>query len=322
METLFVTRDATLRQKENTLAITLGNDTRFLPIEAIGHLVLLGESRLNTRLLTLCGKHGVRISIFDYYGYFKGCFEPIDRNPAGMVKLKQAEVLLNDAKRMALAREIVRGAAHNKLANLRYYHFRGVGELEAVIAHLRALTDKIAKADSSASLMGIEGNVGESYFAGWKRIDPALDFGPRVRRPPNNPINCLISFLNQLTYSVCRHEASKTHLEETFSLLHSPGQGRASLSLDLAEPFKPVLADQLIFRLARRNMLASHWFDQREGVCLLTEVGRRHVSEQFSLRLEEKYAGRSYRELVYREALALERHILEVAEYESFKRRP
>lgn len=322
METLFVTRDATLRQRENTLAVTLEGNTRFLPIEAVGHLVLLGETRLNTRLLTLCGKHGVRISIFDYYGYFKGCFEPIDRNPAGLVKLKQATLLLDERKRLALARELVRGAAHNKLANLRYYHFRGIGGLEEDIVHGQALTTKIAKVDSPAALMGIEGNISEGYFASWKKIDVALDFGPRVRRPPNNPINCLLSFLNQLVYTVCRHEASKTHLEETFSLLHSPGQGRASLSLDLAEPFKPVLADQLIFRLVRRHMLADNWFDLREGVCLLTETGRRHVSEQFALRLEEKYAGRSYREWIYREALALERHVLDVAEYESFKRRP
>jgi hypothetical protein len=99
METLFVTRDATLKQRENTLSITVDGQSRSLPIESIGHLVLLGESRLNTRLLTLCGKHGVRISVFDYYGYCKGCFEPVDRSPAGLVKLKQAGLLLDDAKR-------------------------------------------------------------------------------------------------------------------------------------------------------------------------------------------------------------------------------
>jgi CRISP-associated protein Cas1 len=130
-----------------------------------------------------------------------------------------------------------------------------------------------------------------------------------------------MSFLNQLTYTVCRHELFKTHLEETFSLLHSPSTGRSSLSLDLAEPFKPVLADAVIFRLVRRNMLEEGWFEQHEGVCLLTETGRRHVAEQFSIRLEEDYQGRSFREWVYREALAIERHVLGVAEYESFKRR-
>lgn len=322
METLFVTRDATLKQRENTLSIAIDGRTRSLPIESIGHLVLLGESRLNTRLLTLCGKHGVRVSVFDYYGYCKGCFEPIDRNPAGLVKLKQAALLLDDTKRMVVAREIVRGAAHNMLANLRYYLYRGASAVADTIEIMQDLIAKIPRAASSEALMGIEGNLHQWYYSGWKHIDSSLDFAPRVRRPPNNPVNCLISFLNQLTYSVARHEASKTHLEETFSLLHSPGQGRASLSLDLAEPFKPVLTDMLIFRMARRKMLGDNWFDLRDGVCLLTEVGRRHVAEQFSLRLEEQYNGRTFREWLYREALSLEREVLEVSEYESFKRRP
>ncbi|MBK1649034.1 CRISPR-associated endonuclease Cas1 [Rhabdochromatium marinum] len=322
METLFVARDAILKQRENTLAISCDGKVKSLPIETIRHLVLLGETRLNSRLLTLCGKYGVRLSVFDYHGYFKGCFEPIDRNPAGAVKLSQARLLLNDKRRLTVAREVVRGAAHNIIANLRYYRYRGTESLTPIIDKMLRLMDKIGKADSNPTLMGIEGNLHEWYYSGWKHIHPSLDFTPRVRRPPNNPINCLLSFLNQLTYSVVRHEASKTHLEETFSVLHSPGQGRASLSLDLAEPFKPVLVDMLIFRMARRGTLADNWFDTKDGVCLLTETGRRHVAEQFSLRLEEQLKERSYREWIYREALAFEREVLEVAEYESFKRQP
>lgn len=321
METLFVTRDAVLKQRENTLSIQIEGVTRSLPVELVGHLVLLGETRLNTRLLTLCGKHGVRVSVFDYYGNCKGSFEPTDRNPAGVVKLKQAALLLNEDRRLAVAREVVRGAAHNMLANLRYYRYRGAVELTGIITAMERLTEKLGKAASTESLMGTEGNLHEWYYSGWKHIDAALDFTPRVKRPPNNQVNCLISFLNQLTYTVVRHEASKTHLEETFSVLHSPGQGRASLSLDLAEPFKPVLTDMLIFRMVRRHMLDDTWFNLQDGVCLLTETGRRHVAEQFSQRLEEPYAERTMREWVYREALALERHVMEVAEYESFKRR-
>lgn len=321
METLFVTRDAVLKQRENTLSIQIDGITRSLPVESVEHLVLLGESRLNTRLLTLCGKHGVRVSVFDYYGHWKGSFEPIDRNPAGVVKLKQAALLLNEDKRLAVAREIVRGAAHNMLSNLRYYRYRGAVALTEIIVAMERLIDKLGKTTSTESLMGIEGNLHEWYYSGWKHIDADLDFTPRVKRPPNNPVNCLISFLNQLTYTVARHEASKTHLEETFSVLHSPGQGRASLSLDLAEPFKPVLADMLIFRMVRRRMLSDNAFNIRDGVCLLTEAGRRLVAEQFSQRLEEQYAERTLREWVYREALGLERHVMEVAEYESFKRR-
>ncbi|MBK8183220.1 MAG: CRISPR-associated endonuclease Cas1 [Candidatus Competibacteraceae bacterium] len=322
METLFVSREAKLRQRENTLAVTLEGKTRALPIEKIGHLVLLADSSLNTRLLTLCGKHGVRVSIFDYYGYFKGSFEPIDQNPAGRVKLAQAELLLNKAQCLSLAREIVEGAIHNLRANLLYYRYRGHISLQPVIDEIARLMEELPQAKTTAALMGFEGTIHQSYYAAWKLIDPALDFGPRVRRPPNNQINCLLSFLNQLTYTVVRHEVFKTHLEETFSVLHSPlTAGRSSLSLDLAEPFKPVLVDALIFRLIRRRMVDDNWFDQHEGICLLTDVGRRRVAEQFAARLEESYQGRSFREWIYREGLAIERHLLGVVEYNSFKRR-
>lgn len=321
METLFISKEAQLKQHENTLQIRLGEQVRSLPIEKLSHIVLLSESRLNSRLLGLCGKYGVRLSVFDYYGYFKGAFEPYDHNPAGKVKLKQAELLLDDARRMAVAREVVRGAAHNMLANLRYYQYRGNETLKQPIAAMQKLIGSIPKANDTSTLMGIEGQLHQYYYAAWPEIHTELAFGKRVRRPPNNPINCLLSFLNQLVYTVVRHEISKTHLEETFSLLHAPGYGRASLSLDLAEPFKPILTDMLIFRMVQRRMLDNSWFEQHDNVCLLTEVGRKHVAEQFSLRLEERYQERTFRNWIYREALSLEREVLGVSEYEAFKRR-
>jgi len=322
VETLFIAGEVELRQRENTLSVVIKNGkTRALPIERVSHIVLLAESRLNSRLLTLCGKKGVRLSVFDYYGYYKGSFEPTGRSPSGRVKLAQARVLLDDNQRMLLAREVVRGAAHNMRANLLYYQYRGHPALKRPLEAMAQLVVRLSKTEDTAQLMGLEGHLHQWYYDAWALIDPMLNFGPRVRRPPNNPINCLISFLNQMTYTVIRHELSKTHLEETFSMLHSPGRGRSSLSLDLAEPFKPVLADALIFRMIRRNMVNENWFEEHDGVCLLTETGRRHVAEQFATRLEESYQGRSFREWVYREALGIERHVLGVAEYESFKRK-
>ena len=292
-----------------------------MPIEKLSHIVLLSESRLNSRLLSLCGKHNVRLSIFDYYGYFKGAFEPRAGNPAGKVKLKQAQLLLDEARRLAIAKEIVRGATHNMMANLKYYQYRGNNALKPNLVKMVKLLPKLLKCNTTAEIMGVEGQLHLWYYDSWKLVDTALDFGTRVRRPPNNPINCLISFLNQMVYTVVRHEISKTHLEETFSLLHAPGYGRASLSLDLAEPFKPILTDMLIFRMVKRRMMKSHWFDQQDNVCLLSETGRKHIAEQFSIRLEEQYQGRSYREWIYREALGIEREVLEVAEYEAFRRK-
>ena len=321
METLFVSREAELKRRDNTLFIKVDGKSRPMPVEKLRHVVLMGESRLNSRLLSLCGTHGVRISVFDYYGYFKGAFEPVDQSPSGRVKLEQARSILDAAERLSIAREIVRGAAHNLRANLLYYQYRGVSELADPVSRIDRLMEQIGSTRETRDLMGIEGMIHQVYYPAWKTLDPWLDFGRRVRRPPNNPVNCLISFLNQMVYTAVRHEAFKTHLDQSLSWLHSPSSGRASLSLDLAEPFKPVLADALIFRMARRRMVKDNWFDERDGVCLLTDVGRRHVAEQFSTRLEEPVQGRSYREWMYREALNLERQVMGVAEYAAFRRR-
>lgn len=321
METLFISPGAQLRQHENTLLVQTEYGKRSFPIEQLSHVVLLSENRLNSRLLGLLAKNGVRLSVFDYYGYFKGVFEPRDANPSGKVKLAQAQLLLNDARKMAVAREVVRGACDNMIANLRYHLYRGVEALREPVNHMQSKIKKLSKCADEASLMGVEGQMHQIYYAAWPLINPKLDFGKRVRRPPNNPINCLLSFLNQMVYTVVRHEIAKTHLEETFSVLHAPGQGRASLSLDLAEPFKPVLTDLLIFKLVKKNMLNERWFEQKGEVCLLSEVGRRHIAQHFSERLESKVNGRSYREHIYREALSLEREVLGVSEYEAFRRR-
>jgi CRISP-associated protein Cas1 len=321
METLFISRDAKLKRRENTLSVSVGGKTKPFPIEKIRHLILLGESSLNTKLLTLCGQNGVRLSVFDYYGYFKGAFEPIEQNSSGRVKLAQAKLILEPEQRMAVAREIVRGAAHNMRANLAYYQYRGNKALSKYTQEITQLMERLYGAKDSDELMGFEGQITQIYFAAWALIDERLDFLPRVRRPPNNPINCLISFINQLTYTVTRHETFKTHLDEALSFLHTPSTGRSSLSLDLSEPFKPLLSHALIIKMVRKNMLDDCWFDQKPGVCLLTETGRRNVVEQFSIRLEERYEDRSFREWLYREALSIERHVLNVAEYESFKRK-
>ncbi len=321
METLVVSAKAILKQRENTLHIGIDGKIAIFPIEKIRHLILLAEGTLTTKLLNLCGKYGVRVSIFDYYGYCKGCFEPLAGNPSGKVKLAQAKLLLNDGDRMSVARQIVHGAGHNMRANLLYYRYRGLAQVDQAIQAIGKIENSLHTCVDTASLMGKEGNMHQYYYGAWRHINPALTLGKRVRRPPDNPVNCLLSFLNQMTYTVVKHEIAKTHLEQTFSFLHAPSSSRASLSLDLAEPFKPVLVDGLIFRFARKGSIKENWFRQHDRVCLLSETGRRHVSEKFIRRLEKKWHGRSYREWIYREAVNLERHVLGAAGYQPFQRR-
>src|SRR5688572_22531962 len=109
---------------------------------------------------------------------------------------------------------------------------------------------------SPAELMGIEGRVRQKYYQAFKDIIKGdYEFEKRVRRPPDNILNALISFGNSLVYAAVLGQIYRTQLNPTLSFLHEPGARRFSLSLDLAEIFKPLLTDRIVFKLLNTRML-------------------------------------------------------------------
>jgi CRISPR-associated protein Cas1 len=118
-----------------------------------------------------------------------------------------------------------------------------------------------------------------------------------------------------------RHAIAQTHLDGCLSFLHAPTEARHSLALDLAELFKPALTDALIFEAVFRDRLDANWFHQEEQVCRLSEIGRVKTLELWTTKLDMLGRGeKSLRMLMRDEALALERHVLGMAEYKPFVR--
>lgn len=175
--------------------------------------------------------------------------------------------------------------------------------------------------------MGLEGSIRRTYYNAWTLIlTPAwAEFTQRVRRPPDNPINALISFGNSLCYTLALSEIYRTPLSPLVSFLHEPGARRFSLALDVAEIFKPILVDRLIFKLVNNCELGPSDFDERLNFCYLHEKGRKTFGVQWDERLkktiEHRSLGRkvSYRRLVRLECYKLEKHLLGIEPYQPFK---
>ncbi len=323
METLFVARDAMLSRQDATLLVKRpGHPVRRVPIEGLRHIVLTGESGLTTSLLALCGRRSVRVTVLDWNGNAAGSFEPVGAPAAGRVRMAQASVADDPARRLVFARRFVEGAARNILANLRYRSYRGNTDMKPVIAFIEGWVGRLDEAADTAALMGMEGQIRAAYYEAWRSIHPSLDFLPRRRRPPNNPVNCLISWFNGLSYGLARNEIAKTHLDECLSFLHSPREARASLSLDLAEIFKPALGDVILFELALRDRIDEGWFVREEGVCRLSEKGREATLEEWIRRTETAREGdMTMREIVRAEAIAIERELLGLGKWKPWRRK-
>ena len=147
----------------------------------------------------------------------------------------------------------------------------------------------------------------------------------RVKRPPDNPINALISFGNSILYTKTISAIYRTHLDQRISFLHEPSEGRFSLSLDMCEVFKPIIVYKTIFELVNNKKLtvAKH-FDKKVNYCLLNEEGRKIFIEAFEKRMETVFQhSRLKRKVSYRTAIKLDcykliKYILEDKEFVPF----
>lgn len=195
--------------------------------------------------------------------------------------------------------------------------------LRATIESLSALVD--AQSDVSA-LMGVEGKMRERYYQAWRHIiGGEWAFERRVRRPPDNEVNALISFGNMMLYTVCLGEIYRTQLTPTISYLHEPGARRFSLALDISEIFKPLIVDRAIFRLLNTNQLKPDHFDRSLGGCYLTDPGKKlflaALEERLGTTIKHRRLNRSvsYRHLIRIECYKLIRHLTDLEPYRAFR---
>ena len=323
METVYVMHGTRLKREDNTIHVTLesGRKAR-LPIESVKHLVIPTACQMNTELLNFLGQSHVRVSFLDYYGNHQASLEPAVSYGSGAVHLAQARHILDLKKRLGMAKVIMDAAAHNLIQNLRYYQYRG-RSLEQTLRMMQFHRSQLVKADSIEQLMGSEGLLRQHYYSGWEIIHPSMKLSRRTRRPPQDRVNALISFGNGLMYSACQQAITQTHLDPTLSFIHAPTQARSSLALDLAEIFKPVIIDRLIFRWFTHGFVTEPRFQETDGICLLSRTGRDDFVEDFRREMDSTPINDlvGYHAVILREAYRLEAHLLEIEEYQPYLRR-
>lgn len=325
-DVFYIYNGGSLKRKDNTLQyVDSEGNKRDVAIESLRELYIMSELTFNTTLINFLAKKGVIIHFFNYYGFYTGSFYPREVLLSGNLLVHQTEHYMNYEKRMIIARKIIKGAAANIYRNLRYYNSRGK-DVEIYMKDIDDYRKKIPEAKTIQELMGYEGNIRQRYYSAWSIIiNQEIDFEKRVMHPPDNMINSLISYVNTLIYTKILAEVYQTQLNPTISYLHEPGERRFSLCLDLAEIFKPLLADRLIFSLLNRNQITEKSFTKELNYLHLTKKATQDIISELENKLrttiKHKDLGRSvsYRYLMRLEAYKLVKHLLGEKEYEAFE---
>jgi len=326
MQNYYMFKSGRIRRKDNSVMFEFtddGEEKRVpIPVNDVDSIYAFGEIDLNTKLLNFFSQQNIMIHFFNYYGYYSGTFYPREFLNSGDVLVRQVSHFTSRKKRLALAKEFVKGACYGTLQNLRRYKDKTQDFIEQIAGYEASVDQQ----NGISELMGIEGNIKETYYKAFPDIiKPEIEFRKRVKNPPDNMMNALISFVNSLVYTIALKEIYKTQLNPTISYLHTPGNRRFSLSLDVAEIFKPVFGDRLIFSLLNDFQLTQKHFDKDLNFAYLNESGRRIVVDAFDKKMKKVIMHRqlkqqvSYQKLIRLELYKLVKHILGEKEYSSLR---
>lgn len=325
-ESLYIYNSGTLVRKDNTLRFINQNDEKKdIPIERYSDIYIFGEVTVNSALLNILSQYGINIHFFNYYSFYTGSFYSREQLLAGQLLVKQAEHYSDEQKRLQIAQKFIDGASYNIYRNLRYYNSRGK-DLVFHMNEIESLRKYIYSSQNVSELMGYEGNIRKIYYDAWNIIiNQKIDFEKRVKHPPDNMINTLISFVNTIIYTRTLGEIYKTQLNPTISYLHEPGVRRFSLCLDLSEIFKPLIADRLIFSLLNKNQITESDFTKNLNFLHLDKKASQLIVKQIDEKLKTTVHHKeldkdvSYQYLIRLEAYKIIKHLIGEKEYQPFK---
>ena len=329
-KTYYLFNPGRISRRDNTLKFTPVDDKgteltpKYIPVENVSDLYLFGNLDANSAMYNFLGKQKINVHFFDYHEHYTGSFYAKEYLLAGKLQVQQTRHYLTSAKRMNIARTFVKGAAHNILRNLKYYQARNK-DLAQYIDTIEGYLLQVDGSHAIDELMGIEGNIRQCYYAGYDEILGDLKMEGRSKQPPTNEVNSLVSFGNMLCYTVCLDQIYHTQLNPTISFLHEPGVRRFSLALDMAEIFKPILVDKVIFSLLNRQQLKASDFHEGTGRVTLKERGKKVFLKAWEERLNQTIKHRSlgrhvsYKHLIKLECYKLCNHLLDIKPYQPFK---
>lgn len=330
-KTLYIFQNGELHRKDNTLYFeSEERGKKYIPIENINDIYIFGEVDVSKRFLEFISQKAICIHYFNHYGYYIGTFYPREHLNAGHVIVKQVEYYLDYEKRLNLAKLFVQGSMGQISRVLKYYHTRaqqGNKEIFELITELYSIDESIKQVEKIDELMAIEGHMREKYYSMFDFIinDQNFLFEKRTKRPPLNRLNALISFGNSVVYTIVLSEIYKTYLDPRIGYLHTTNFRRFSLNLDVAEIFKPIIVDRLIFTLINKKMLTTKDFDKHLEGIILSESGRKLFIEELEKRMKttvnHRHLGKSvsYRRLIRLELYKIQKHLLEEKEYKPYQ---
>ena len=320
IEPIYIKSNLIMFRKGNTI-YTMNEDSgkRPFPIKNVSDVYCLGNVTIRSSAAKLLMQENIPVHFYNKYGGYVGSLMPKEDLISGKVVISQANHYSDAKKRLVLARAFVLGIKSSMIRSLKYYQRRG----KDISEHIHFIQAVPINGNSPAELMGQEGQMWNEYYDSYNVLCPAFSMERRAYRPPTDPLNSLISLSNSMLYTTVLSEIQKTYLHPAISFLHEPLERRYSLSLDVADIFKPIITTHVILRLVNQGIINKDSFETDIGYRLKEDslaafIREYHKRMTETLKHHTLKRNVSYRYLIRLECYKLVKHVLGDKGYKPF----
>jgi len=276
------------------------------------HVSTWGNVQITAQALRTFFDHQVNVFYFTYGGWLSGVSNGL---PSKNINLRIRQSVAAVRRDLSAPRRMISG----KIKNGRVFLRRNANDSASrVIGQLATLAAQAEEASDAATLLGVEGTAARLYFTAFPTMlkDASALPGPaftglRNRRPPTDAVNCLLSFCYSLLTKELLAATMIVGFDPYLGLFHRPRFGRPALALDLAEEFRPLLADSCVLTLLNNREVGPSDFIVRAGAVTLTPDGRRTVLRAWERRMTTSVTHPVFGyQVTYRRAIELQARIL------------
>lgn len=283
--TVFVlTKDAELSARGPQFRVFSGETAKSVPAIKALDIVVHNSVRISPTAISLAVKNNIPIHYVnnrgDYYGTFSnGLGANIFLRKRQYERRMDAKFVLN------LTHQIVSGKRNNQQWVL------------------DSLTDGVSlptvgQAASLGSYLGQEGKISALYWSYFPRLVKNADFEflRRVKRPPSDEVNALLSFGYALLVKRITSLLLYIGLDPYLGFYHQDFYKRPALALDLMEEWRPLAVDKFVLTLINRRELKKDDF-AKDGAAVRLEPKARNafIAKWYSEWSKREIASRQYK---------------------------
>ncbi|MDE0268051.1 MAG: CRISPR-associated endonuclease Cas1 [Acidimicrobiaceae bacterium] len=276
----------------------------------VSQISVYGNVQISSQMMRAAFREEIPVCWFSYGGWFQGIAEGL---PSKHVELRRRQVAIAAQAGLPIAQSMIEGKLRNSRTLLRR---NARSDVKSVLAQLKSLADSVGESESIESLLGLEGTGARLYFSKFAAMvrDQRLgffNFDGRNRRPPRDPINCLLSYVYALLTKDLTAVAIAVGLDPYLGVFHRPRFGRPALALDLAEEFRPLVAESVVITVINNGEIQEKDFIIRAGGVSIRQQARRSVLSAYERRLDTEVTHPTYKyRITYRRVFEVQARVL------------